>query len=286
LIRLALACLDADEYRPAPKFAGKSIPDPPRQKEPWTPPRTKLPRFLVAATADLIEQGMADPRERPATLEDIRAARVIFSLEGQGAVRLLNVPALPIKARWVTMKDTPVDLQRADGTVYREFDQDGRIWQAEEVRADRGDRWERHFGFVGHHVIARAPAAEVELAKDHFMWGQLPGGLDARIEPVEPRRGGFEPGKPILMIVRVRNRRGVDNAAPTEFLRRGADGRPSLRRGVSLAVFSTAPSVPESVQSTGIPREELEPKPMAIPAAGDSGASNETAIGDHRIDSG
>ena len=59
---LALACLGADEYRPTPRFAGKSIPDPPRQKGPWTPPDTKLPGFLVSATAALFEQGVADPR--------------------------------------------------------------------------------------------------------------------------------------------------------------------------------------------------------------------------------
>ena len=62
MVVVVLASLGADPYRPAPKFAGKSIPDPPRQKEPWTPPRTKLPRFLVSATAALFEQGMADPR--------------------------------------------------------------------------------------------------------------------------------------------------------------------------------------------------------------------------------
>ncbi len=45
-----------------PKFTGGSIPDPPRQKEPWTAPPTKLPRFLVAATEALFEQGLADPR--------------------------------------------------------------------------------------------------------------------------------------------------------------------------------------------------------------------------------
>ena len=59
---LVLAELQVVDLRTAPKFAGKSIPDPPRQKEPWTPPPTKLPRFLVSATAALFEQGMADPR--------------------------------------------------------------------------------------------------------------------------------------------------------------------------------------------------------------------------------
>ena len=51
---IALACLGAEDHRRAAKFAGKSIPDPPRQKEPWTPPQTKLPRFLVTATAGAV----------------------------------------------------------------------------------------------------------------------------------------------------------------------------------------------------------------------------------------
>lgn len=59
---IASACLGAQGPGKAVKFTGKSIPDPPRQKEPWTPPQTKLPPFLVTATAALFEQGMADPR--------------------------------------------------------------------------------------------------------------------------------------------------------------------------------------------------------------------------------
>jgi hypothetical protein len=62
LLLVALASLGAQDPRQAAKFAGKSIPDPPRRKEPWTPPRTKLPRFLASATSVLFEQGMADPR--------------------------------------------------------------------------------------------------------------------------------------------------------------------------------------------------------------------------------
>ncbi len=98
---------------------------------------------------------------RPATLEDVRQTRAIFSLEGQGETRLMKVPALPIPARWVTLKDFPLNVQRGDGPVHREYEQDGWIWQAEEVR--KGDRWERFFGFVGPHVIVRVPAAEIEL---------------------------------------------------------------------------------------------------------------------------
>ena len=53
---------DRQESRPAPRFEGATIPDPPRQNQPWTPPETSLPRFLVRASATLFEQGLADPR--------------------------------------------------------------------------------------------------------------------------------------------------------------------------------------------------------------------------------
>jgi hypothetical protein len=77
-LSLALTCLGAVQDRPGPKFTGRSIPDPPRQKEPWTPPATKLPRFLVAETAALFEDGMADPRGceyREVEIGDGEAAR-------------------------------------------------------------------------------------------------------------------------------------------------------------------------------------------------------------------
>ncbi len=50
------------QFRQAPMFEGKMIPDPPSQGQPWTAPATKLPRFLVTATEILFEQGVADPR--------------------------------------------------------------------------------------------------------------------------------------------------------------------------------------------------------------------------------
>ena len=51
-----------EESRPAPRFEGLTIPDPPQQRLPWTIPKTSLPRFLVRASATLFEQGLADPR--------------------------------------------------------------------------------------------------------------------------------------------------------------------------------------------------------------------------------
>ena len=46
----------------APRFEGATIPDPPRQREPWQPPATTLPRSFVTDSAALFDQGLADPR--------------------------------------------------------------------------------------------------------------------------------------------------------------------------------------------------------------------------------
>ncbi len=68
LVVLCVACQaqaqepDEKEFRPAPRFEGSTIPEPPRQHEPWTPPETALPRFMIRASATLFEQGLADPR--------------------------------------------------------------------------------------------------------------------------------------------------------------------------------------------------------------------------------
>ncbi len=50
------------EPRQATRVGGATMPDPPRQNEPWRAPATTLPRFLAGASALLFEQGLADPR--------------------------------------------------------------------------------------------------------------------------------------------------------------------------------------------------------------------------------
>jgi hypothetical protein len=51
----------------------------------------------------------------------------------------------------------------------------------------------------------------------------------------------FRPGQPILVTLRLHNARGVERSAPTEFVRPASDGKPALRRGVSL-VLNEIPS--------------------------------------------
>ncbi len=51
----------ADEILPDGRLVGV-VPQPPRQDEPWTPPKTTIPKFLVNAATLLFDQGLADPR--------------------------------------------------------------------------------------------------------------------------------------------------------------------------------------------------------------------------------
>jgi hypothetical protein len=196
---------------------------------------------------------------RPATVDDVKQARAIFSLEPRDA-RLAKVPKLPVPARWVTLVELAYDRQNPDGTISREYDQDGWIWQAEEIR--KGDRWLRYYGFVGRHTIARVPAPEIEQ-RDHRAgdaWGRLSGGMDARIEPVEPSSDGYRPGRPITVVLWLRNRLGTEHTAPTEFFRANPGKSVAIRRGVTLKLFASRASVFRTGHGPVDREEELTPK--------------------------
>ena len=174
--------------------------------------------------------------ERPATADDVRLGRAIFSLAGNGEVRVAPMPAnFPIRARWLARKAFPIDRHFGDGTTRREYLQDGWVWQAEEVRS--GESWERSYGFVGHATIARAPASEIEFLSDRRREPSLPNGLDSELELLSPVEGGIPQGKPVSVRLKFRNCRGVDQPIPTEFIRPADDGKPTLRRGLTLALF-------------------------------------------------
>lgn len=196
--------------------------------------------------------------DKPATREDVASARAIFSLKGQGEARLASMPGFPQQARWITLKDTPIDRTDQDGVTRREYDTDGIVWQAEEVR--KGDGWERFYGFVGHHVVARAPASEIEFAGQLGPWWNLKGGLDARTEMVEPRPAGYQPGQPILVALHIRNRLGVAHASPIELIRAASDGKPALRKGVRLSLWRSTAQASLAGPNQVYPNEAVEPK--------------------------
>jgi hypothetical protein len=195
---------------------------------------------------------------RPATAEDVAANRAIFSLEGQGVTRLVNLPGFPQPARWLTLKDSPVDLIYQDGATRHEYNTDGYVWQAEEVR--KGDGWERFYGFVGHHVIARAPADEIEFGGPYRSAWKLKGGLFAQTELVEPGKTVYQPGQPILVAMRLQNRMGVTRSSPSEFLRPNPDGKPALRQGVNLLLWRSLAQRPRSQFLWDQPSEPVAPR--------------------------
>ena len=179
---------------------------------------------------------------RPASAEDVREARAIFSLDGEGEARVAAMPSgFPLRARWTTLTAFPVDQQvsyadekGSHTETRRDYLRDGWVWQAEEVK--KGDRWERSYGFVGHATIARVPAAEIEFPSTAYWNPTLSGGLEAHLVLADVPRPPIPQGQPIMATLRLRNDRGVEQKVPTEFVRPVDDGKPALRRGVSLVL--------------------------------------------------
>ncbi|MGO8749239.1 MAG: hypothetical protein ACLQNE_25040 [Thermoguttaceae bacterium] len=114
-------------------------------------------------------------RHSPATPDDVRKGEAIFSLAGQGNVRIPEMPRLPRNARWTTLRDYPFlkDTWDASGALKKTvgYQQEGIVWQAEEVEV--GGRWQRYYGFVGRFGLAKVPAEEIEFwtGYDEFSTG-------------------------------------------------------------------------------------------------------------------
>ena len=182
--------------------------------------------------------------DHPATREEVEKGTAIFSLEGEGERRVVPLVDRPLKAKWVTFKDFPSIRQPVDPATgpQTEYDQSGRVWQAEEVLKD--GRWKRYFGFVGGQVIAKVPAEEIEFTDwPYGGWWRLSDGLDAAFfGPTFPEDGrpadnlGHEPGSPLMMTLRLRNRAGFDRQVPTEYVRKEAGRVVALRRGIELSL--------------------------------------------------
>jgi hypothetical protein len=104
--------------------------------------------------------------DHPASEDDVKAGRAIFSLPADLPRRAVKLDQRPIKARWVTLQDYPQTIQINDSGTRRngtktEYDQSGLVWQAEEVLEN--GKWQRYYGFVGHYIVARAPADQIVL---------------------------------------------------------------------------------------------------------------------------
>jgi|GEM_PF-3463045 len=115
-------------------------------------------------------------------------------------------------------------------------------------------------GFVGHHVIARVPASEIKFEGRLGPWPDLKGSRDAWTELAEPCPTGYEPGRPIVVALRIRNRLGVPQSSPTEFVRPTPDGRSALRKGVSLSLSRLTTREAASGFNKISATEAIEPK--------------------------
>lgn len=233
--KAAAACA---EYlrRYGPHLVAEDPPDDPY-------PRAKVARLHVPAL------------KRPATPADVRGGRAVFSA-GEAEARVVTLASgLPVRARWRTLEAFPVLPETGPERTGSGFLQEGWVWQAEEFRD--GDRWTRFYGFVGHGTMARVAASEIDFAPDLDRGLRLPGGLSARVETQGSATAVFAAGKPVPVTLRLYNDRGVDNAAPTEFVRMRPGARPALLRGVTL-VLNAQRSV--DVRSLGSERSGIGPK--------------------------
>jgi len=178
----------------------------------------------------------------PANQKDVSEGRAIFSLTGD-KVRVWVMPARPMKAKWTTLKDYPRasttwNSKTKKSMQHVSYDQEGHVWQAEEVLVD--GKWQRFFGFVGRYCVAKVPAEEIEFP-GAYGWSRLSGGLDCSVLPpgrredcsnVTVTRLGI--GDPLVVCVRLRNRRGVDRTVPSLCYQRKEDQVPSLISGISI----------------------------------------------------
>lgn len=180
--------------------------------------------------------------DRPATPEDVQAGRAIFTLAGQGETRVVPLPQRPAPARWLTLKDYPVSQVFFDAKTKQQktvagYDQDGPVWQVEEVRS--GDTWRRYVGFVGRHCLARVPAEEIEFPFT-YNWEAHLDGFEVRTffpsgdGPMATSRPWI--GGPLPIAVDVCNCRGVDRRPPRFVIDEAGATRPKDSIGVTIGL--------------------------------------------------
>ncbi len=179
--------------------------------------------------------------DHPATTTEVEQGKAIFALPAGAESRLVSLPSFPLPAIWITLKKYPTEQSTYDPVTRKEvmvagYDQNVKIWQAEEQRV--GGVWQRWYGIVGKHEVARVPAAEIEFMFDP---GHLTNGVDCNLSL--PNGSNYSAGAPKTLIATLRNRLGVAQRVPVTLFHPGADGKPALRQGVELLLCYT-PSLP------------------------------------------
>ena len=99
------------------------------------------------------------------------SGRAIFSLEGKGERKVLPLSGFPRQAQWVALKDYPTvrhdyDSENKATSTTMSYDQEGTVWQAEELLVD--GKWRAYFGFVGKHCLAAVPGDEIQFETQDY----------------------------------------------------------------------------------------------------------------------
>jgi len=165
--------------------------------------------------------------DKPATRDQVAKSEAVFSLEGEEQVRVVKGLKLPLNARWTTLKDNPTYRHETDPKTGAkvpviEYEQGGEIVQAEEVFND--GKWQRYYGFIGAHRLARVKAEEIDLSPDRWdqeEWFKVADTLHARLELSASTAGDgyygryFSSKEPVSASLMVRNASGLDQKSPS-----------------------------------------------------------------------
>lgn len=190
--------------------------------------------------------------DHPAVEADVQNGTAIFALPAAAKPRLWPMPQYPLKARWTALKDFSENAGYGDEmgrhSVKTEFKNEGRIWQAEEGFID--GKWRRFFGFAGSHHIERVPAEEIEFPAK-WPWQELSNGFDCQIadDGVVSAQKPLKPGESLPITIKLRNRRGIDQKAPSTLYKPGIK---SFAAGVDIHLYRKIATAPgEIVKETG-----------------------------------
>src|SRR5262249_4083833 len=117
------------------------------------------------------------------------------------------------------------DVETGKESIHTGYHQSGHVWQAEEVLKD--GKWQRYYGFVGSHRVARVTAAEIEFPDDDWYerrprWVRLSSGVDGHLEGPATSTPVDDEGDPRLVVsapltfgLFLRNASGLDQPLPS-----------------------------------------------------------------------
>jgi hypothetical protein len=194
--------------------------------------------------------------DRPATIDDVRAAQAIFSLQGEGPTRKCKLPVVPLKAQWAKAPGIPPKSEPGGGVYQWTSDLAAReceVWQVEEVF--KGGKWERYYGIVARHEITKVPGTDISFRQLTFThvsglvepWAEVSGGVNDQWMVT------VKAGQPVPLTLRLQNCGGLDTTLPTP-LCQGSKLYPGLVFNLSMIPLGqqdTPPSLGRALHMTG-----------------------------------